>query len=83
MAVATSKTVFDGQVYEKGEEIWDLGSFECVGTDGNKRFYSGLSADAPSKLPKYDDLGTDSTAKCLDNGDFYYYHAPSKTWYLQ
>lgn len=80
---ATSITIFDGHTYQVGEEIPDLGSFECVGFEGNKRFYSGLSKDAPAKLPKYDDLATDSTAKCIDNGDFYYYHAPSKEWYLQ
>lgn len=80
---ATSVVIFDGHTYQPGEEIPDLGSFECVGTEGNKRFYSGLSVDAPAKLPKYDDLGTDSNAKCIDNGDFYYYHAPSKSWYKQ
>ena len=80
---ATSITIFDGHTYQVGEEIPDLGSFECVGTEGNKRFYSGLSVDAPAKLPKYDNLATDSTAKCLDTGDFYYYHAPTKTWYKQ
>ena len=80
---ATSVTIFDGHIYRAGEEIPDLGSFECVGYEGNKRFYSGLSKDAPDKLPKYDDLATDSTAKCIDNGDFYYYHAPTKEWYLQ
>ena len=83
MAIATKKTLYDGQWYEPGEDIWDLGSFECVGTEGHKRFYSGLSADAPTKLPKYDNLRTDSIAKCLDTGDLYYYHAPTKTWYKQ
>lgn len=73
----------DGQMYKEGEAVPDLGSVECIGTEGNKRFYSGLSADIPAKLPKYDNLATDSTAKCLDTGDFYYYHAPSKTWYKQ
>jgi hypothetical protein len=76
-------TIVDGQTYREGETPWDLGSFECVGTDGNKRFYSGLSVDAPHKLPRYANLGTDSTAKCLDNGDFYYYHNPSREWYKQ
>lgn len=75
--------IFDGQEYEDESQIPDMGSLECVDVDGNKRSYSGLSADMPSKLPKYDNLGTDSTAKALDNGDFYYYHAPSKTWYKQ
>lgn len=78
-----TKVMVDGQLYGEGETPWDLGSFECVDVEGKKRHYSGLSADAPDKLPKYDDLATDSTAKCLDTGDFYYYHAPSKTWYQQ
>ena len=81
--IADKTMVVDGQTYQPGEEIWDLGSFECVGTDGNKRFYSGLSVDAPQKLPRYANLGTDSYAKCLDNGDFYYYHNQSREWYKQ
>lgn len=74
--------VVDGQFYEDGATVHDLGSFECTGTDGNKRFYTGFSADV-DKLPKYDNLATDSTAKCIDNGDFYYYYAPTKTWIKQ
>ena len=59
----------------------DLGSFECVSVEGiNQRNYEGLSADV-DKLPKYDDLEAGSTALCLDTGDFYKYHAKSKTWY--
>lgn len=73
----------DGQYYNEGEPIWDLGSFECVGFDGNQRYYEGFSADAPDKLPKYDNLGAGSTATCLDNGDFYKYHAKSKEWIPQ
>ena len=73
--------IVDGQKYEDNEQVHDLGSFECVGVEGtNKRNYEGLSADV-SKLPKYDDLEAGSTAFCLDNGDFYKYHAKSKTWY--
>ncbi len=75
--------IHDGQVYNDGDTPWDLGSFQLVGVDGNKRHYSGKSADAPAKLPKYDDLATDSTAKCTDNGDFYYYDALDKEWRLQ
>ena len=71
----------DGQIYEEGQEVWDLGSFECVGHEGNQRYYEGLSADAPAKLPKYDNLEAGSTALCLDNGDYYKYHAKSKTWF--
>ena len=48
----------DGQYYNEGEPVWDLGSFECVdGQDMNQRNYEGLSADV-DKLPKYDDLET-------------------------
>lgn len=82
MAIATNKTVFDGQTYEIGEEIWDLGSFECVSTEGNKRNYYGLSIDV-SKLPKYENLSTGSTAFCVDNGKLFLYHAPTKMWYEQ
>lgn len=75
--------LFDGHIYENKDDLPDLGSIVNVGSDGNRRYYSGLSSDMPHKLPKYDDLDTDSTAKALDNGDFYYYHAPTKTWNLQ
>ena len=73
--------VVDGQMYKDEEQVHDLGSFECVATEGkNKRSYEGLSADV-NKLPTYDDLEAGSTALCLDTGDFYKYHAKSKTWY--
>ena len=80
---ADRNIVYDGQNYKEGEEIWDLGSFDCQEVEGNKRHYLGLSADAPTKLPKYDNLGTGSTAMCLDNGDYYIYLASTKTWYQQ
>lgn len=83
MATVTVTTVIDGQTYNPGDEVWDLGSFECVAVDGNKRSYEGLSADAPDKLPKYADLGAGSSATCLDTGDYYKYHAKSKEWYKQ
>ena len=75
--------VVDGQIYEDDAVVPDLGSFECTGFEGNKRFYSGLSVDAPDKLPTYDNLETGSSAMCLDNGDFYLYHAQTRTWYKQ
>lgn len=79
----TNKTiVHDGQVYHPGETPYDLGSFECIGVDGNRRSYMGLSADI-GKLPKYDNLATGSFALCIDTGATYFYHAPSKTWYEQ
>lgn len=74
--------VVDGQTYKDNAPVHDLGSWECTGKDGNKRFYTGMSTDV-DKLPTYDDLATDSTAKCIDNGDFYYYYAPTKTWHKQ
>lgn len=80
MAKAESVIIFDGQTYQPGEEIWDLGSFVCVEVNGNMRKYEGLSADAPDKLPHYVTSG--STAFCLDTGDFYKYHSQTDTWYL-
>lgn len=80
--IADRTIVYDGQVYQKGDTLHDLGSFECVSVDGNKRSYAGFSADV-GKLPKYDNLGTGSNAQCYDTGDFYYYHAQTKQWYKQ
>lgn len=74
--------VFDGQTYEDNEPVHDLGSFESK-SEGNLRAYKGLSMDAPDKLPTYDSLETGSTAQCIDNGDYYIYFAPTKTWYKQ
>lgn len=71
----------DGVLYKDGEEIHDLGSFECVSVEGkNIRNYEGLSKDV-GKLPTYDNLEAGSSAFCLDTGDYYKYHAKSKTWY--
>lgn len=74
--------IVDGQEYEDGAEPWDLGSFTSK-SKGNLRAYKGLSVDAPDKLPTYDSLETGSTAHCIDNGDYYIYFAPTKTWYKQ
>lgn len=82
MAIATETTVVDGHIFYPGQEIIDLGSLECTEAEGGKRSYQGLSADV-SKLPTYDDLDTGSSAMMLDTGDFYFYHAPTKQWYLQ
>ena len=71
--------VYDGQIYEDDEPVHDLGSFECVGCEGNTRAYEGKSADV-NKLPKYDNLGAGSKATCLDTGEIYKYHAKSKSW---
>lgn len=74
--------VVDGQIYEDDEPVWDLGSF-VSNSEGTLRAYKGLAADAPDKLPTYDNLETGSTAHCIDNGDYYIYHAQTKTWYKQ
>lgn len=62
-------------------DIPDLGAWECVEVKANERHYYGFSQDI-AKLPKYDDLGTGSTALCLDTGACYAYHACTKQWYL-
>lgn len=73
--------IVDGCVYNDDEVIHDLGSFECVGvSDGNVRSYEGLSGDV-DKLPTYANLGAGSSAMCLDTGDYYKYHAKTRTWY--
>ena len=42
----------DGQKYEEGQAIHDLGSFECVGVvEGtNQRIYEGLLNDPPKMV---------------------------------
>ncbi len=78
MAVATKDVVIDGQLYHKGDTIWDLGGLVCTGVSGhNIRSYEGLSADV-SKLPHYVDTGS----SCLfhDTSEYYKFHGPSDTW---
>lgn len=79
--IAAGNTVVDGQSYKKGQEIWDLGSFEATEVVGNQRHYKGLSKDAPQKLPHY--VATGSTAYCADTGDVYMFIEKSDKWYLQ
>lgn len=79
---AESVTVVDGQTYQPGQEIWDLGSFECTGAEGQRRSYEGLQTDAQQHLPRYDNLLTGSSALCVDSGNYYKYQAPTKRWYL-
>ena len=74
---------FDGQYYEEGQPIPDIGSWEHVGDpDAKRRDYQGYSTDI-DKLPTYDDLEAGSTASCLDTDDYYVYHKKSQTWVLQ
>lgn len=79
--IAQELSYIDGQWYQPGEEIWDLGSFVCIPpteANGTIRHYHGLSKDI-SKLPHYVESG--STAFCLDNNSYYEYHKQTDTWY--
>lgn len=76
--------VVDGQTYKPGEEIWDLGSLQCIEVRGNQRDYQGFVADK-LKLPKYNNLGTGSTATLIDPNGIEStiigkYDAPTKRW---
>lgn len=75
------KITYDGQTYTDESQIPDLGSLVCTDTNGNIRKYEGKYADR-SKLPKYDNLGTGSSAFLSDNGSFVLmkYYADTKTW---
>lgn len=85
MTVETT-TIYDGQIYYPGDSLPDLGSWVCTSVDKtgngelNIRNYEGISSDL-DKLPKYDNLGTGSSALCLDSGAFYKYEKTTKTWY--
>lgn len=73
--------IYDGQVYERKEDIPDLGSLVCTSTNGNMRSYDGHFSDR-HKLPKYDNMSTGSSAFLSDNGNFvlFKYYADTKTW---
>lgn len=75
-----NKIYFDGKYYDSAEEVPDLGTFVATSVSGKIRNYEGLSKDV-GKLPNYDDLGTGSSAFCLDTGELYKYEKTTKTWY--
>lgn len=76
---ATGTEIIDGKLYKEGEEIWDLGSLTCTGTEpGGIRFYEGLAKDK-GKLPHY--VQTGSSCLMLDTGDYYKYEKSTDTWY--
>lgn len=84
MAIATVITVYDGQTYKPGEEIWELGSLQCTEVRGNQRDYQGFIKDK-DKLPKYDNLATGSSAILIDDTGaestiIAKYDAPTKQW---
>lgn len=77
---AESLIYFDGHWYSPGDEIPDLGTFVSSSGNDKVRSYEGLSNDV-SKLPKYDDLETGSSAFCVDTGQLFKYEKTTKTWY--
>lgn len=79
MAVADRVMVVDGQTYNPGDTLPDLGSLACVDADGNRRSYEGLISDQ-SKLPTYVDDG--SSALLYDGaGTAKVLHFLGGTWY--
>lgn len=85
MAKAVGTMIVDGQTYKDGEEIWDLGSLQCVEVNGNKRDYQGFINDK-DKLPKYKNLGTGSSATLIDENGiestiFAKYDSKKQKWY--
>ena len=79
MSVAQTVTIIDGQTYNSGDTLPDLGSIVCVSHEGNKRNYEGLLSDV-SKLPTYVDSG--SSALLYDGaGNTEVYHFINGQWY--
>ena len=84
MAVANKTVVIDGQTYNEGDTIHELGSLQCVDVRGEQRDYQGFVQDK-DKLPKYEDLATGSSALLIDPDGVERtiigkYDAPTKQW---
>ena len=81
--------IVDDHIYTDAALIPDLGSWLCMEkTHKNVRAYTGLSTDVDKlptkeKYPEYKDLGSGSTAYCVDTGDLYMYEQSSDKWYQQ
>lgn len=43
--IASGTIIIDGQTYRKGDIIHDLGGWDCIDTDGSKRYYWGKSSE--------------------------------------
>ena len=67
----------DGQIYEPGQDVPDMGTLVCTSAAGNVRAYEGLAKDA-QKLPTY--VGTGSSFLASDTGDYYKFEESTKTW---
>lgn len=79
---ATQLTVYDGQTYQAGDEIPDLGSIRCTRVIGNKRDYIFMSKDL-DKLPTYSNLASGSCALAVGTSEVFVYEETTKTWYQQ
>ena len=77
--IANGTIIIDGQTYRKGDVIHDLGGWDCIDTDGSKRYYWGKSSEV-DKLPHY--VASGSTALCVDTGELYGFYAPGNKWFL-
>lgn len=77
--IASGTIIIDGQTYRKGDVIHDLGGWDCIDTDGSKRYYWGKSSEV-DKLPHY--VASGSTALCVDTGELYGFYAPDSKCFL-
>lgn len=66
--------VQDGQVYEPGDDVPDMGSITTLESKGNYREYNALSKDI-DKLPTYVSLG--SSRYMIDTTDLYKFDGES------
>lgn len=59
---AVERTTIDGHEYDPGEEIWDLGGWECdsIDTEGRRTY---LGNEVMAKLPPYAPLGSEAISK--------------------
>ena len=73
------KVVQDGQIYEPGDDVPEMGSIFCVESKGNIRYYEGLESDF-QKLPVYNDTG--SACLMIDTGNYYKFEKKTNKWYL-
>lgn len=71
--------VVDGQYYEAGQNVPDLGSLVGTKNEDGTRSYSGKNSDA-SKLPKYPNLLAGSSASLSDGSGLHVYHYDGTDW---
>lgn len=81
--IADKIIIQDGQTYQPGEEVPDLGSISAIDANGNVRKYEGLTSDE-NKLKYINYVGNGSSATLYnDRGEVRIYHFNDKTkkWY--